>query len=116
MPYTGHPMEYGRIFDRDIAYAIKTKSVDVTDASAEVVAAVTGKRIVVLALEASAPAAETIVFKSDTTAISPTYYLAAESSFAIQFNPGGLFATVAGKALNATVSSAAGIRVSYIEV
>lgn len=84
----------------------------------EVVAAVAGYKIRVLSYGLSCVTAgvATAVFKSATTAISPTYSLAANGNAAESDN-NGLFETVAGEALNLTpATNTVGVRVTYILV
>ncbi len=83
----------------------------------EVVAAVAGARIRVLSYSVSAPAGGgTAVFKSASTAISPTITLGA-NAFVSEAHEAGLFETAEGEALNVTpVTSTMGVRVTYILV
>ncbi len=76
-------------------------------ASAEILAAVALKSIVVTGMIISADAASSVVFKSDDgsgASISSTLYLAAGSTMSLPPNYDGWFSTVAGEALYATIS------------
>ena len=83
------------------------------------VAAVTGKRIRVLAAFAVAGATATnLTFNSASNAISPLLANAANGGEVLPFNPAGWFQTVAGEALTVTTGagSTTGIGVVYVEV
>lgn len=102
-------------------FGIKRTKADIaagqTDSS--IVAAVTGKKIKVLALHAQAGGtATTIVFNSASTAISPIYANAANGGVVLSFNPAGWFQTNVAEALTATTGagSSTGITLTYIEV
>lgn len=77
-------------------------------ATTELVAAVTGKRIRVIAVVANANVAGTVTFKSATTAISGDFSLAATGGFVLPPVPEesaryyGWMDTAAGEALNVT--------------
>lgn len=76
-------------------------------ASAELLAAVANKSIVVTGMTISADAAGSVVFKTDGgsgAAISSTLYLAAGSTLSLAPNYNGLFATAIGEALYATIA------------
>lgn len=84
--------------------------------STELVAAVTGKRIVVMGFHFIAGDTDTTaVFKSATTAISPLYYNLSGGGAALDYNPHGYFETKRGEALNLTLGTGAatGVWVQY---
>lgn len=85
-----------------------------------VVAAVTGKKIRVLAVNFSASAAVNVKFQSGAggTDITGLYYLAANGGFVLPYNPLGWFETAAASLLNLNLSGdvAVGGSVTYIEV
>ena len=102
---------------REIKHAvINTAGAD----SDEVVAAVSGKRIRVLAYVLSASAAATLTWKSATTAISGglEFVGAALVPFSAGFCPVGHFQTAAGEALNLESDAAGDFdgHLVYIEV
>ena len=72
----------------------------------ELVAAVAGKQIRVLAFFVRAAGATVLTFKSAATAITGAIPLIANGDLALQGNwcPAGMFQTVAGEALNLTSS------------
>src|SRR5213082_747725 len=71
-----------------------------------VVAAVTGKRIRVLAVYAVAGGTATnLTFNSNTTAITPLLANAANGGVVLPLNPAGWFQTTAGEALTATTGA-----------
>lgn len=84
-----------------------------------VVAAVTGKKIRVIALAMVAgDTATDITFKSGSTAISPLFANAANGGAVLGVNEHGWFETTEGAALNAVTDTGSntGILVTYIEV
>lgn len=83
-----------------------------------VVAAVTGKKIRVLSCHVHAAGAVSVIFRSNTTAISATYALAANGGFVKPHNKHGWFQTAAGEALNLNLGGAVatGVEVTYVEV
>lgn len=102
-------------------YAAQYAKADVAGgtSSAEVVAAVPTKKIRVLALAfVCGPVATDATFKSNTTAISPTFQNAANAGAVLNHNPLGWFETVAGEALNLTTGSGSqtGVQVVYIAI
>lgn len=87
--------------------------------ASSVVAAVTAKKIRVLAIIAQAGATATnITFNSASTAKTMLFANGANGGEVLPFNPVGWFETVAGEALTATTGagSTTGIQVVYIEV
>lgn len=90
----------------------------------EVVAAVSAKRIRVLAAVMSPAAAVTgVTFNTKPggagTAISALFTVAASTVQVLPYNPHGWFQTTAGEGLSATTSAsgvATGIQVTYVEV
>jgi hypothetical protein len=84
-----------------------------------VVAAVSGKRIRVLALAMRAGATATdATFNSGSTAISPLFANAINDGAVLPLNEHGWFETAAGAALTVTTGagSTTGILVNYVEV
>jgi hypothetical protein len=84
-----------------------------------VVAAVTGKRIRVLALAMVAGASATnATFLSNSTTISPLFANGANGGAVLPVNEHGWFETAEGEALKITTSSGAttGVLVTYLEV
>lgn len=84
-----------------------------------VVAAVTGKRIRVLAMGIiQQSSTEGSVFRSNTTAIGHTFSLATKTSYVLPFNPFGWFETAVGATLNLNKSTTGGtdLVVQYIEI
>jgi hypothetical protein len=73
-----------------------------------IIAAVGGKRIRVLALSLVANAAVNVKFQSHVTPsdLSGLYYLAANGGFILPYNPIGWFQTVSGEALDINLSAA----------
>ena len=76
------------------------------DATAAVVAATTGKRIYVISYVMLSTAAGTLTWKSNTTAISGAFPVAANGGVGASHNPHGNFWTEAGEALNLTTATA----------
>lgn len=90
-----------------------------TIAQHEIVAAVTGKKIVVLALWfVNEDATQDIVFESADTAISGVITNMAAGATVCVASPFGLMATAAGEALNMTLTVAKYVSggVAYVEV
>ena len=85
-----------------------------------VVAAVTGKKIRVLALEVLANAAVNVKWQSATAPTDKTglAYLAPNGGYVLPFNPVGWFETIAGEALSINLSGAVAVGGSlvYVEV
>ena len=96
-----------------VKYAVINES---TAASNELVAAVTGKRIIVLSYTLLAGGTVNVTFQSAATAISGAMPLVANAGIAISDN-NGLMDTVAGEALNLLSSGAIQVSglLSYIE-
>lgn len=87
--------------------------------TAEIVAALTGQQIRVLAVAfVCGGTATNATFKSATTAISPVFQNAANGGAVLPPNPYGWFETVAGEALNITTGtgSQTGVLVTYVLV
>ena len=87
--------------------------------ASQVVAAVTGKRIRVLAVAlVTGGTATTAVFNSAADAISMTFQNAANGGAVLPHNPIGWFETDAGEALTVTTGagSTTGIQVVYVPV
>jgi hypothetical protein len=87
--------------------------------ASEVVAAVSGKRIRVIAFRLHAGGTATdVTFNSASTEISEKFACAANGGRADGFSPVGHFQTVAGEALTVTTGAGAttGIGVVYVEV
>lgn len=82
-----------------------------------VVAAISGKVIKVHAVTIVTTLANSVSFKSATTAISAVSPLAANGGMVLPFNENGWFKTVAGEALNftTTAATACGCTVVYSE-
>lgn len=103
-------------------YALANVAASQTDSS--VVAAVTGKRIRVIAVCAvqGATASAGITFNTKPagagSAISALFAAGANNGFALGFNPAGWFQTNAGEGLSVTTGAGAtvGIQVVYVEV
>ena len=114
---TAEPPVSGFIVDETVTMrGVLRASVDATGSGAtEVVAAVPGFRIRVLALLVVVGSAVTVRFKSGTTAISAGYPFEANGGMAPPINPHGWFQTAVGEALNIDLSLAAvvGCDVTY---
>lgn len=85
----------------------------------QIVAAVGGKHIRVLALDFSCGSTATAVtFKSATTAITPTYNLSTYGGEVLPANPYGWFQTAVAEALNVTAGagSTVAVLITYVEV
>lgn len=91
---------------------------DAASGSNEVVAAVTGKKIRVLAYTLITDDAVTATWRSAANAISGAMEFAANGGASPAFCPVGHFETVAGEALNINLSGAVGVRghLTYVEV
>lgn len=97
---------------------VKTASVDASSlGSNEVVPAVSGKSINVLAVAVVSKLANDVKFLSAATQIGPTLPLGANGGFVLPHNPYGWFNTASGEALNLnlSVATATGVLVTYIE-
>lgn len=99
----------------------KTAFADVaaSQTDSEIVAAVSGKHIRVLAYVIQCGGtATTIVFNTASTAITPSFANAANGGSVVPFNPVGWFETNEGEALTVTTGagSATGVLVRYVEV
>ena len=76
-------------------------------ATAELVAAAgAGKKIEVVSLKVVSTAANTVTFKSATTAIGPADDLAANGGYVLPYNENGWMCTAANEALNVTLTAA----------
>ena len=99
---------------------VKYGYLDKTTATIEtLVAAVSGKEIVLLSVIAIATTATTIMFSSNATAKSPTFPVGATSGFAMQGRvPYGLCKTAEGEALRVTLGGTVntGVWFTYLEV
>lgn len=87
-----------------------------TDTS--LVAAATGAKYRVLSVAIVTTAANNVLFKSATTAISATWPLGANGGLVLPFNEHGWFETASGEALVFTTSAATacGVQVQYIKI
>lgn len=82
-------------------------------ATAELVAAAgTGKKIRILSLKVVSTAANTVTFKSATTAISGADDLAANGGYVLPYDEIGWFETAANEALNVTLSAASKVAIT----
>jgi len=79
---------------------------ETTAASNEIVAAAAGKRILVVAVVVVCTGANTLTWRSATTALSGPMGFAANGGYALESDT-GLFVTAAGEALNLLSGSAA---------
>lgn len=98
---------------------IKRAAIDEsTLANNEIVAAVTGKILRVLAFNLVTTLANTLQWKSDTTAITGPMPLGADGNVDADFAEEGHFETAAGEALNldSSAATAHGGWVNYVEV
>jgi len=103
------------MYPQEIKFAVIAEAGNGTDA---IVAAVTGKRILVLGYDMGTDTAQTLQWKSASDAISGVYTLAANDHIE-RDNPYGVMKTAEGEALNLTqVGGAAVIGgvVTYIEL
>jgi len=84
----------------------------------ELVAAVTGTAIRVVALHLVSTAANTVKFRSNTTDKTAGKPLAANGGLVLPLNEHGWFETAAGEKLNfnQSAATAAGVSVAYVEV
>lgn len=84
----------------------------------EIVAAVAGAKIRVLALAMVTTSANSVHFRSATTPISATFPLGANGGVVLSLNEHGWFETAAGEALNINMSaaSATGVQIQYIRI
>lgn len=81
-------------------------------ATAELVAAAgAGKKIEVVSLKVVSTAANTVTFKSATTAIGPADDLAANGGYVLPYNENGWMCTAANEALNVTLSAASKVAI-----
>lgn len=82
------------------------------------VAAVTGKKIRVLAFAFVSTLANSVKFQSATTDKSATFPVAANGGLSAPWNPAGWFETNAGEALNVnlSVATATGVQATFVEV
>lgn len=102
---------------------LKTAHVNVfvnpsTATTTEIVAVDAGARYRALSVVVTATAAQTVIFKSNTTGISATFSLAAGVPLVLPFNSHGWFETAFGEALQVTTSAATptAIHVQYIKL
>jgi hypothetical protein len=98
---------------------VKTAFVNASSlGSNEIVAAVSGKVIRVLAASAVTTLANSVSFLTAAVAISAASPLAANGGFVLPHNPYGWFNTVAGEALNVnlSVATSTAVNITYIEV
>lgn len=90
-----------------------------TAAAADVIAAVTGKKIRVVAMHIQSAAAETVLLRTGTSAdVTGVMSLATGVPLVLPLNPAGWFETVAGEALRATHGSTNQVSgsICYVEV
>ena len=89
-----------------------------TATDTEVVAAATGASFRVLSVVVTSTAAQTVVFKSATTAVTAVFSLAAGVPLVLPYNPHGWFETVGGAALNVTTTAATptAVQIQYIKL
>lgn len=88
-----------------------------TAAANELVAAVATTKFRVLSVHLHATGgANTATFKSATTAISGAWDILSDTSLLLPYNPEGWFETVAGEALNLTLSAATAVAVTMTYV
>jgi hypothetical protein len=95
------------------------ENVAASDTDEEIVAAVSGKKIRVLAVVAVAGGTATnLTFNSASAAISPLLANGTNGGEVLPYNPHGWFQTVAGEALTVTTGagSTTGILILYIEI
>lgn len=105
---------------RSASDKIKTKTAYInpsTVTSTEVVAAAAGRVFRVHAVAVVTTLANTVNFRSATTAISSNMPLAANGGFVLPYNEAGWFVTASGEGLffNQTVATATGVTVVYSE-
>lgn len=84
----------------------------------EIVAAVTGKKIVVLSYHLSSAGTVNAKWQSASTDISGLLYTVANIGVPVAFSPVGHFATASGEALNLNLSGAVAVggHLVYVEV
>lgn len=84
----------------------------------EVVAAVTGKKIVVLSYFLSASGTVNAKWQRASTDITGLHYMVANNQVPVAFSPVGHFETAAGEALNLNLSGAVAVggHLVYVEV
>ncbi len=103
--------------DRGIYHVLANVAASQTDS--EVVAAVTGNKLRILAFHCQAGSTATdLTFNSASTAISPLFANAANGGAVGNFNPAGWFETSSGEALTVTTGagSTTGITIIYSRV
>lgn len=92
-------------------YATLHAKIDTASSGSQaMVAAVTGKQIVLLNYVMVADGAVTITWQSASTALSGAMSLAANSGIAVNSGGDGLLTTAAGEALNLSLGGSVGIR------
>lgn len=101
--------------DRAVKYALFTNA---TAADNEVVAAVTGKRIILVGYTLVSTGTNILTWKSDTSALSGPMAVAANAIIVVPETARGLMTTVAGEALNLAMGSATQVsgHIVYAEV
>lgn len=108
-PSTGLPIQLKRAY----------KSVAASQTDSSLVAAVTGKSIVVvsLVLLGGATAATTFVLRANSADISPTFNIATNSTVVLPHNPAGYATTADGQALACSTGAGdgVGVIVTYYE-
>lgn len=84
----------------------------------QILPAVAGAKYRVMGFISTAASANTLVFESNTTAISAIFHHAAGNAIEAPLNTHGWFETAAGEALNVstTAAVATGIHVHYIKL
>jgi len=89
-----------------------------TATDTQIAAAVAGTKYRVLGFAVVPTLANSITFKSNTTAISATWPVGANGLFTLPGNEHGWFETAVGEALNVTTSAATatGVQVQYIRL
>lgn len=99
--------------------AVKTAKIDVSTATTTaIVAAVTGKKIAVIGYHVIAAGAQTLVWKSGSTALTGTMWLGATLPFNVGYGGSAVLLTAVGEALNLTTGAGqvTGGVVTYVEV
>lgn len=98
-----------------VKYAVITTS---ASGATAIVAAVTGKKIRVIAYSVVANAAVNVKWQSGTTDVTGLKYLAANGGIVQGYNPAGWFQTASAEALNINLSGAVAVggEVVYVEV
>jgi len=105
--------------DAETARTITKANIAASQTASSLVAAVTGKKIRVVALAmVTGGTATDVTFNSASTAISPLFANGANGGAVLPFNPVGWFETVAGEALTVTTGagSTTGFLISYVLV